>query len=695
MTAVLSAAAMALTMMSGAAAAEAVEESVTEAVSEGVSEAAEEVPAQYPWNNPNIVGEVTEDTTADLKDDFYLAVNQEWLATTELKPGYVNAGSFNDRQDEVDEQIMSMLTDKSLDSHDARILQGLYDLFLDWDSRDEVGMSYLQPHVDALKAVSSIDELTEFLLSEEGLYYANAFNVFGLGYDSSNSSNYDLEILTIPLSLGDAAEYTELTQNGQIMQWFHETLVDMMLTKVGYTEEEAQDLLAKSFSFETAIAAYMMTTEEQNSSDAVQLMDNPRTFEELEEASPNFPLTQMMTAYDQADWNKNNLNEPKWLEGMNELYTEDHLEEMKAYLMCRLVRKSAATSDEETFRSYEEIVNMANGITESDTDEKYAYSYASGTLPTSVSKVYVEKYVTEETREDIREIITEVIDTYRDMLAEEDWLSDETREKAISKLDHITINAAYPDKWDDTDKIDFKLKEDGGTLSEAVDAIMRYSQQELLDRKNTQIDTEIWDFGVTDCNAYYNPMDNSINIIAGILGSPFYSEDMTEEQKLGAIGIVIGHEISHAFDTTGAQFDENGNLSSWWTDEDYAAFMERAQKLIDYYDQLIVMPDGTGYSGTMVQGEAIADITGLKCMLRIAEGIEDFDYDAFFRAFAEVWRSMYTREVELMVASQDEHPLDYLRVNVSVMQFPEFYETYGVAEGDGMYMAPEDRITVW
>ena len=180
-------------------------------------------------------------------------------------------------------------------------------------------------------------------------------------------------------------------------------------------------------------------------------------------------------------------------------------------------------------------------------------------------------------------------------------------------------------------------------------------------------------------NAFYEPKENSINIMAGILNGEIYNEDMSYEQMLGGIGTVIGHEISHAFDTDGAQFDRDGVVSNWWTDEDYAAFRARAAKLAAWYDGFIPY-EGVAYPGKQVQGEVIADMGGVKCMLGIAARREDFDYDAYYL---------------LAVISMDVHPLNYMRVNATLAQFDEFAGCYGIRPGDGMYIAPEDRVAVW
>ena len=185
----------------------------------------------------------------------------------------------------------------------------------------------------------------------------------------------------------------------------------------------------------------------------------------------------------------------------------------------------------------------------------------------------------------------------------------------------------------------------------------------------------------------------AINIVGGICVGVFYDEEMSEAQVLGGLGAIIGHEISHAFDIEGAQLDQDGNYSDWWTEEDYAAFLNRAEKLSAWFDGFIPY-EGCVYSGELVWSEAIADMAGMKCALAVAAQKENFDYDAFFRQFARIWRCKANLSAIIMFAA-DVHPYNYLRINATLAQFDEFIDFYGVRPGDGMYLAPEDRLSVW
>ena len=293
-------------------------------------------------------------------------------------------------------------------------------------------------------------------------------------------------------------------------------------------------------------------------------------------------------------------------------------------------------------------------------------------------------------KEDITGLCKDVIGGYRDMLKEEDWLSEETRTEAVKKLESMRINAVYPDKWQDYSKLDLN----GLGYLECCHAINAYNAGIDRSRTGQKVDKDIWTVNILQCNAFYNKQDNSINIILGILDDAFYNEDMSREELLGGIGTVIGHEISHAFDEKGSQFDENGNLKAWWKDEDHKAYGDRMAVLSGYLDGITGF-NGTNVTGSNISAEAAADMAGMKVMLYLAGKEPDFDYDRFFRQYASIWRTITSPEAEYDKLLKDQHPLNYLRTNVTLQQYDEFYEEYGVNEGDGMYLAPDERVAVW
>jgi putative endopeptidase len=346
--------------------------------------------------------------------------------------------------------------------------------------------------------------------------------------------------------------------------------------------------------------------------------------------------------------------------------------------------------DRECYEASVEMNNTLSGANGIEPDEDAAYNAVLRYIPEPLEKVYLDRYDCSEAKDDITGLCEEVIDTYKEMLKQEEWLSGTAGEKAAEKLDSMIIKAVYPDKRPDYGSLSIEGLDYVGCVKE----INRFKNE--LDRKRTggRVDRELWRNRILVANAYYEPQENSINIGAGILGDVFYDRDMSRAELLGGIGCIIGHEISHAFDESGSGFDGSGRLADWWEEDDRKAFKERTGRLTEFYDGITAF-EGYNIRGENIRNEVAADMAGMKVILMLAEKDDQFDYDAFFRQYAGVWKQISTYEREVYRLTRSEYPLNYLRVNAVVQQFDEFYDTYGVEEGDGMYLAPEDRVSVW
>ena len=648
--------------------------------------------AESPWLNSNIRGAVTQSDPPSLREDFYVHVNHGWLSTAQLKPGYSRNSAFNELQDMIDARLKAMMTDETLTGHDAQLVRTLYALWLDWDARNEAGVSELKGLVENLMKVDSLEALTAYFKTKDSFNHNVLIADFGLGRDNKDSESHNVELAAAGLSLGDSAEYREMTPNGERTEKMHDAVVTYMLRRLGYDEPEAVKFLERAFEFEKAIAAHMMTYAELRSPDAIDKMYNPLTLAELRKKSPVYPYAEILEAHS-VQSRLMNLQQPEWLDALNKLYTPENLENIRAYLLCNLVEGYITITDEPAYREYQRLSRERFGITGSKPDDELAVDFVHGRLSGPVSRLYIAKYVPKSAKREVEQIIRDTVKYYKKMLMSEEWLSESTKQKAVEKLEAMRLNAAYPDKWVDDSKLEIDPK---GSLIDALNALRDFGTKTYFyDRLNTKVDHDLWISDVVVVNSYYRPSENSINIIAGILGGDFYRADMSYEEKLGGIGAVIGHEVSHAFDTNGAQFDKTGNVAKWWTDEDYKEFQERADRLIKYFDGMTVTPEGTQYNGKLIHTEAIADMAGVKAMLGIAEEHEGFDYGKFFGNFAKIWKRIQTRERTDMVLKTDVHALPYLRVNATLQQYEEFHRYYGIREGDGMYLAPEDRIAVW
>lgn len=646
-----------------------------------------------PWVNSDLAGNLP-GQAPDSKDDFHQAVNYDWLSKAEIPDGSVLVSSFTDLENQRKEEILKLISDDTLTGREAELVKILYASVIDMDTRNEEGAEPLRPYIDKIQAVSSIEELTELLCGGEDMIAAPLCNL-SVNTDDKDNSAYVVEIKPTSLSLSDANSYKELTDTAKQKKEINDTAYEKLFERMGYTEQEAQAMNDAAFAVETQIAAGCYGADAVAREDYRELTYNVRTLNELEKESSVFPLAQILETNGYGGSEKYVLSEPEWLKVMNEVYTEENLEGLKALLLYDVFGKTCKYLDQGFLDIYNEKIAAVYGISGEQPLEQMAYDDCNKYLAMAVGKIYVDNYFTEDVKQDVEETIDMVRSVFKERLRTEDWLTDETREKAVEKLDAMTVRVGYPDVWTDYSSLALRSAEDGGNLMDNMVRIYSFEKERAKQKIGTSVQKGEWsECYPQEVNAFYNEKDNSINIPAGILGGAFYDKDGTKEQRLGGIGSIIGHEFTHAFDTLGSQYDKDGNRKNWWTDEDRAAFKERTDKVAAYYDQIEVLPDLT-VDGELTIGETVADLGGIACMMDIAKTIDGFDYKAFFNAYAQVWRKSASEAFCTMQTSADAHPLGYVRTNVNVQQMQEFYDAYGLGENDGMYVAPDERLAVW
>jgi len=490
-----------------------------------------------------------------------------------------------------------------------------------------------------------------------------------------------------------------MTSVGERRKSANENMIIELLVHAGMTQEEAKEVNDRFLALETRIAEVSMGIAAQQEQDYLERIYNPMTVEEIREITPNYPLINMLQIYLDEGVERFNIREPEWLKRMNELFVEENIEDIKACLIRNTAFEMSLLLDQTSMdlrnERYKTLYGLENGIDISE----WAYDICiseNSKLGMAAGKMYADTYVSEKTKAEVTDIAQEVIAVYKRRLENNEWLTEETRKKAIEKLDNMKLQVAYPDDWSlyDYSGLEFKSTEEGGSLIENYKALEIYSVKMDAGQAVLPVDRERWVSSPQTVNAGYYPAGNAILMFAGYLGGELYDPEAPIEKKLATIGCVIGHEISHGFDNNGSQYDKDGNQVNWWTKEDKAAFDERVSEVSAYFSQFETLP-GLYVNGELVRGEAVADLGGMSCMLEIAKGIEDFDYEMFFEAYANNWKMACTEESLENAVHTDEHPLNYLRVNAIVQQFEEFYDTYDVKEGDGMYLAPEKRLAVW
>ncbi|MBO7122719.1 MAG: M13 family metallopeptidase [Treponema sp.] len=647
---------------------------------------------EKPWVNTTIVGAI-QGYNPKLTDDFYAAINRDWILSAKIPQGYPMTGTFAERQIQVSQEILGLMTNKDLKDPEAKTIQNLYDLYLDWDLRNKNSIKEIKELIASVEKINSVKDLADYLAGEECLYKGTNFCAFDAGSDISDSSKSALNIFSTSLTLKDSAEYKKLTENGKNQKEFSDSISEFALKKLGYTAEKAKRIIEQKYKLESALAQSMMTVEDHHSPDIYKKILNKFTVEQLQEKSPNFPLVQIMELRGMDKATRIYLSEPAWLEKLNSLFTEENLDLFKSYLIDGTVRSLVEYMDKETYDFYNAAKRKRMGITEAQSYEQDASDFVSSFLPVPLSKLYAKYCVDKNAKKRVTKIIKEVIAEYKKMLADEDWLCKETKKKAIQKLSAMGIHVAYPNHWDDYSDLKILSAKEGETLVSAVLKTSVFFIDQENDNVNKNHGNGMWVDNIFQVNAFNAFTENSIKIIAGILGGDFYRPDMKDEELYGSLGAVIGHEISHSFDATGSQFDKKGAMKNWWTKEDWDVFEKRSQKLVDYFDSMNTL-GSLHQSGKTVQGEAAADIGGVKVMLALAKKNPDFDYKLFFETYAHLWAGLFRKEVAGIILN-DSHPFYNLRVNVTLQQFDEFIETYGIKPGDKMYLAKENRISIW
>lgn len=645
------------------------------------------------WVNSNLLGSVSPDTEALPQEDFNVYINKDWIVNAKIPEGSMSINSFSERSAEVRAQMTALLNGEPAQSEDGRCVQAFYRDNMDMETRNALGMEPIMPYVNAIAEIQSIDDLSAYLLRKEQVY--NILYTYAISTDMMDSSRMAAYVGGRTFLLEDADEYRSITEVGQRKKDAYSAAMVKLLERIGYTEEAARGQVELAFEIEGKMAANTMGSSAQKQPDFQSKLYNPVSFEELSTLSPVFPLSQLVQECVDMGVNTFIVIDKDDLATMNELYTEENLEAFKAYFLCRTLFTAAETLDQECIDIRDESRSAIGGMEIHTVISDMAYSQCSTLMSMSMAKMYCDEYVTEADKDNIRKIVENALAYYRVKLENNDWLSAETRDKALEKLDNIVIRVGAPDDWTPyhLDEAAYLPVENGGSLLASTLALGAKSESDTLKHVNDPVIREDWTNNPIEVNAYYGFTDNSINILAGIMGGIFYSSDASEAEQMGTLGVIIGHEITHAFDTLGSQYDKLGNLANWWTDEDRAAFNARTAKIEAYYSSIEVLP-GRNVDGLLTISETVADLGGVSCMLSIAKSIEGFDYDEFFTSFARLWRGqMPAAYFETLLS--DVHAPYHLRTNVNVQQFQEFYDTYGVKEGDGMYLAPEDRLSVW
>ncbi|MFL0165340.1 M13-type metalloendopeptidase [Candidatus Clostridium helianthi] len=633
-----------------------------------------------------------------LNDDFYDAVNSDWIKNAKIEDGKSTASTFDDVENKVTEQIKDIINnllinkDAYKENSDEKKIINIYNNTLNIEARNREGIKPVKENLDEIKSIGTIDDITKLWKDKRIL---NSTIKFSVEKDIKDVKTNILYISPTALSLGDSDEYTNPTENSKKERKLTEDYYNKILMLSGYTQQESQKKVDDMFKFEEMVAPYIKGKKEKaTTKNLIDEEYNVYTVAELNNLAPNLNLPEIMNYVGIDKANKIILEDPEWLKAFNKLYNQENLPLIKNYIeIVNLLYASNYLSEDFENANKEYASNML-GITGNVSKEEEAVDNVNSMMGMAIGRLYSEKYVPEKTKKDVESITKDIIAVYKKRIDNLDWMSSQTKKNAIDKLDKLKIKIAYPDSWNDYSKLDIKSYEEGGSLFQNAMTLRIFERDKMFNKINKLVDKDEDQFKPQTVNAFYSATENSIIIPGGIIQGHFYDVNAPKEVNLGGIGVIIGHEISHAFDNTGAQYDSDGNLNNWWTEEDYKEFMQKTQKVANFYSQIEAMP-GKKLDGNLTVGENIADIGGVSCLLDILGEMNNANYKAFFESYAVTWRQITTKEYATYALIIDVHSPNKVRVNAVLPQFQKFYDTYGITEKDGMYVKPGDRIGIW
>lgn len=627
-----------------------------------------------------------------IKDDLYEAVNGEWLKTAKIPDDKPATGGFNDLVDEIDKQLMddfdayAVGKEKSDDSRFNEMIK-LYRLAKKFDWRKKVGP---QPLKRMLASVENLNSYEDYQSQWKNWILAGMPSPisFDIDADMKNATVYALFASSPSLILPDKSYYEaeKKAQHDQLLQLWS-SMVEALMDKLGYSKEEAKKIIGDAIKFDALLAPNVKSAEE--AADYSE-MYNPQTVAELASATDQLDIAAIIKQLVGEEPEKVIVTEPGYFKALNKIL-QDNFELFKNWALVRVIRENASYLDDEMREINGRYGRALSGSKKPVSQRKFAFYLARDMFSQVAGDYYGKKYFGPQAKADVHHMVEQMIKVYKGRLTNNQWLSKDTRDKAILKLDKLGIQVGYPDKvpalYDQ-----FKVDEEESLIAN-LNQLTVTANKELFSRWNKPVDRMRWEMSAATVNAYYHPFKNIIVFPAAILQAPFYSLKQSSSQNYGGIGAVIAHEISHAFDNNGSLFDEFGNLNNWWTDEDSAHFKQLAQKMIEEFDGIPFA--GQKVNGKLTVSENIADAGGLSCALEAAKTEADFNAQEFFINWATIWRMKATEQYMQLLLSIDVHAPQKLRANIQAENLDDFYTAFDIKPGDEMYRAPEDRVHIW
>ncbi|WKX75540.1 M13 family metallopeptidase [Zobellia laminariae] len=638
------------------------------------------------------------DTSVKPYDNFTAFVNGTWMKDTEIpsdKSSYGIGYILHEESEDNVKKIIEGSADGELEKGtDEQKVQDLYKSYIDLETRNQLGVSPLQPEFDKVDSIKNYDDLASYFA------YANKYGIsvpltLFVYQDLKNPTIYTVYTYQGGLGLPDREYYLKDDDRSKEIRAKYVEHIKKMFDLAGL--QAAEKAAVKIMSIETAIAEKHL--EKEKTRDLVSLYNMFPT-DTLSNIMPNFNWTGYLEEAGIKDEKNLGVLMLEYTKALDKIITSTSIEDWKIYLKWSALNTYASRlSKPITDQNFVFYSKELRGTPEQRPLWRRGVSTVNGTLGEVVGKIYVKKHFPPEAKEKMETLVSNLLKAYEQSIKELDWMSADTKKEALDKLSIFTPKIGYPDKWKSYD-IDIKREDLFGNLQRA--ALMEYNRE--LAKLGQPIDKTEWGMTPQTVNAYYNPTLNEIVFPAAILQPPFFDLNAEDAINYGSIGAVIGHEIGHGFDDKGSTFDGDGAMRNWWTENDREEFKKRTSALVSQYDSFEALP-GLNVNGEFTLGENIGDLGGLSIALKAYKialnGKESPVMDNYtgeqrvFIGYAQSWRNKIRDEALRMQINTDPHSPANFRVNGVVSNIPEFYTAFNVQKSDSLYLAPENRVKIW
>ncbi|MBT8277766.1 MAG: M13 family metallopeptidase [Bacteroidia bacterium] len=644
------------------------------------------------------------DTTVNPKDDFYNYVNGNWMKTNKIPEEESRWGGFGVLRKSTRNDVLEIVkTAKELGTYaegtDQKKALLLFETELDTVARNEAGLEPLKPMLAAIDGINSIADMQTVYAKTLGVdspFFG--FQVFPDLNDSSINAPY---ISQGSLGLPDRDYYVLKDEKSKERRQQYVDHITRMMQYIDYSEEDAEAAAKMILALETKLAEPQL---DKTQSRDISNFNNPRSLAQLTDMTPAVNWSKFISDIGiEQKLDTVYVLELKYMKELQKVLTSTSIDDVKTIMKWSTLNGAASFLTTELEKANWDFYSKTLRGTETQRPaEDRAMDNVTARVGEAIGKLYVDAKFPPEAKEKAEKMIANVITAFKTRIDNLDWMGDETKTKAKQKLDKFTVKIAYPDEWKDYSEL--MIKEENG-YAENMLALANWNLKENLADLGQPVDKKEWGMPPQMVNAYFNPFNNEIVFPAAILQPPFYNYTADEAVNYGGIGAVIGHEISHAFDDQGAQFDSDGNLINWWTESDLAEFKKRGDALADQYSAIEVS-DSLFINGRFTLGENIGDLGGL---LGAYDGLQLFfeengrpdDIDGFtaeqrfFMSWATVWRTLIRQDALETQIKTDPHSPGLNRAIQPLKNIDAFYEAFDIKEGDGMYLPPEQRVRIW